>query len=208
MKKFFFIGRDHDLIDITKKNKNKFLGYCLKSKKDLKRNLLYFCDEEKLIKNLKPNFYALIILDSPKLRQKNYKKFKKISGSYISKKSHLLTDNKKFDKKGIILPDTRSLIIQDFVKIYPFVTFGVGCKFNVNSQIHHECEIGNFVTIAPSAIILGNVKIGDCTYIGAGSIIKENVKIGKNCLIGAGSVVIKDVSDNKKVAGVPAKKLI
>ena len=106
------------------------------------------------------------------------------------------------------MPDTRSLIIQDFVKIYPFVTFGVGCKFNVNSQIHHECEIGNFVTIAPSAIILGNVKIGDCTYIGAGSIIKENVKIGKSCLIGAGSVVIKDVSDNKKVAGVPAKKLI
>ena len=106
------------------------------------------------------------------------------------------------------IADTRSLIIQDFVKIYPFVTFGVGCKFNVNSQIHHECEIGNFVTIAPSAIILGNVKIGDCTYIGAGSIIKENVKIGKNCLIGAGSVVIKDVSDNKKVAGVPAKKLI
>ena len=42
MKKFFFIGRDYDLIDITKKNKNKFLGYCLKSKKDLKKKFVIF----------------------------------------------------------------------------------------------------------------------------------------------------------------------
>ena len=46
MKKFFFIGRDYDLINITKENKNNFLGYCLKSKNDLKNELLYFCDEK------------------------------------------------------------------------------------------------------------------------------------------------------------------
>ena len=207
MKKFFFIGRDYDLINITKENKNNFLGYCLKSRNDLKNELLYFCDEKDLKKKLKSNFYALIILDNPKLREKNFKKFKNISGSYISEEASIFNEENKFNQKGVILPDHRCLIIQDFVKIFPLVRFGVGCKFNVNSQIHHESKIGNFVTIAPSALILGNVQIGDYSYIGAGSIIKENVKIGKNCVIGAGSVVLKDVTDNKKVAGVPAKKI-
>ena len=55
--KSFFLLEDYDLIDITK-NKNKFLGYCLKSK-DLKRNLLYFCDEE-TNQEFKPNFTLII----------------------------------------------------------------------------------------------------------------------------------------------------
>ena len=207
MKKFFFIGWDYDLSNIIKDNKKKFLGYCLKSKKELKHNLLYFCDENNLDKVLVSNFFALIILDNPNLRKKTYSKFKDICGSYISKKSQINTNDKKLNKKGIILPDHRSIIIQDFVKIYPFVNFGNGCKFNINSQIHHGCQIGNFVTIAPSAIILGNVKIDECSYIGAGSIIKENIKIGKNCIIGAGSVVISDVPNNTTVVGVPARKI-
>ena len=121
------------------------------------------------------------------------------------KKSLIYSNKVYFNKKGLKFPDQKSIIIQDFVKIYPFVNFGVGCKFNINSQIHHECQIGNFVTIAPSAIILGNVKINDCSYIGAGAVIKQNIKIGKNCTIGAGSVVVKDVPSNSTVAGVPAK---
>ena len=60
MKKFFFIGRDYDLINITKENKNNFLGYCLKSKNDLKNELLYFCDEKDLKKKLKSNFMLLL----------------------------------------------------------------------------------------------------------------------------------------------------
>ncbi len=207
MKKFFFIGRDYDLINITNEYKKSFLGYSLKSKKDLKKELLYFMDENKLNKRLILKYFALIILDNPNLRKKAYSKFKKICGSYISKKSFVLTNNVNLNKRGLIFPDQRSIIIQDFVKIYPFVNFGICCKFNINSQIHHECQIGNFVTIAPSAIILGNVKINDCSYIGAGAIIKENVKIGKNCIIGAGSVVVKDVPSNCTVAGVPAKQI-
>ena len=34
---------NYDLINITKENKNSFLGYCLKSRNDLKNELLYFC---------------------------------------------------------------------------------------------------------------------------------------------------------------------
>lgn len=207
MKKFFFIGRDYDLSNLAKVYKKRFLGYCLKSKKELKNNLLYFKDEKKLNKKLISKYFALIILDNPNLRKNTYSKFKKLCGSYISKKSFINTSEVSLNKKGLILPDKRSIIIQDFVKIYPFVNFGIGCKFNINSQIHHECQIGDFVTIAPSAVILGNVKIDDCTYVGAGSIIKENVKIGKNCIIGAGSVVVKDVPNNSKVVGVPAKRI-
>lgn len=207
MKKFFFIGRDYDLSKLARDNNKKFLGYCLKSKKELKSDLLYFSDEKNLNKKLLSKYFALIILDNPNLRKKAYFKFQKICGSYISKKSFVNTNEMNLVKKGLILPDERSIIIQDFVKIYPYVNFGNGCKFNINSQVHHDCKIGNFVTIAPSAIILGNVKIDDCSYIGAGSTIKENITIGKNCIIGAGSVVVKNVPGNTVVAGVPAKKI-
>ena len=207
MKKFFFIGRDYDLSYLTNEYKKTFLGYSLKSKGDLKKGLLYFMDENKLNKKLLLKHFALIILDKPNLRKKAYSKFKKICGSYISKKSLIYSSEVYFNKKGLKFPDQKSIIIQDFVKIYPFVNFGIGCKFNINSQIHHECQIGNFVTIAPSAIILGNVKINDCSYIGAGAVIKQNIKIGRNCIIGAGSVVVKDVPNNSTVVGVPAKKI-
>ena len=68
MKKFF-IGRDYDLINITNEYKKSFLGYSLKSKKDLKKELLYFMDENKLNKRLILKYFALIILDNPNLRK-------------------------------------------------------------------------------------------------------------------------------------------
>ena len=58
-----------------------------------------------------------------------------------------------------------------------------------------------------SAIIDEGSKIGKGTKIWAFSHVMQGSVIGKNCVIGAGSVVLKDVTDNKKVAGVPAKKI-
>ena len=58
------------------------------------------------------------------------------------------------------------------VKIYN------GVKININCQIHHGSKVGKFVTLAPAAVILGNVKIGSYSYVGANTTIKQNIKIG------------------------------
>ena len=69
----------------------------------------------------------------------------------------------------------------------------------------HNCAIGNFVTIAPNAVILGRVNIGKGTYIGANSTILPEKSIGDDVIVGAGSVVTKNFDSNLIIKGVPAK---
>jgi acetyltransferase-like isoleucine patch superfamily enzyme len=71
----------------------------------------------------------------------------------------------------------------------------------------HNSVIGDFVTIAPNAVILGNVNIGYCSYIGSNSTILPDINIGNNVIIGAGAVVTKDVPDNKIMVGNPGREL-
>ena len=97
--------------------------------------------------------------------------------------------------------------MQDFVRIMSNVEIGNGAKINIGAQIHHDCKIGKFVTIAPKALLLGNVKIGEHSYIGANVTIKQRVKIGKGVVVGAGAVVTKNVKNFDVVAGVPARSI-
>jgi acetyltransferase-like isoleucine patch superfamily enzyme len=69
----------------------------------------------------------------------------------------------------------------------------------------HDNIIGNFVTIAPRAVLLGRVIIEDCVFIGANATILPNVIVGRNSIVGAGAVVTKDVPHNTIARGVPAR---
>lgn len=84
---------------------------------------------------------------------------------------------------------------------------GNHCIINTNSSIDHECIIEDFVHIAPSATLCGNVKIGEGTLIGSNATVLPNIKIGKWCIIGAGAVVNKNIPDFSMVTGVPGKIL-
>jgi len=76
---------------------------------------------------------------------------------------------------------------------------------NTGSHIDHDCIIGDFVHLAPGAILCGNVHVGEGTLIGAGSTVIQEIKIGKWAVIGAGSVVIGDVPDYTTVVGNPGR---
>jgi acetyltransferase-like isoleucine patch superfamily enzyme len=78
---------------------------------------------------------------------------------------------------------------------------------NTGCIIEHECIIGDFVHIAPGAVLCGNVSIGNGTFVGANSVIRQGISIGKNVTIGAGTVVTKDVPDQCRVAGNPQRLL-
>jgi sugar O-acyltransferase (sialic acid O-acetyltransferase NeuD family) len=104
-------------------------------------------------------------------------------------------------------PDGGILVAAN-VTINPLVKIGKGVICNTSSSIDHECILGNYVHIAPSAVLCGNVTVGDNSFIGANTVIKQGISIGKNVIIGAGSVVVKNVPDNAIIAGNPAKPLI
>ena len=95
--------------------------------------------------------------------------------------------------------------IMHMALISPSVQIGEGSLVYFHTSITHDCKLGKYVEISPSATLLGRVTIGDFTQIGGGAMILADVKIGKNVIVGAGAVVTKDVPDNAVVAGVPAK---
>ncbi len=99
----------------------------------------------------------------------------------------------------------QGLFISANVSINALSEIGMTTVCNTGSVIEHGCIIGDFVFIAPGAVLCGDVTIGDNTFVGANSVIKQGVKVGSNVIIGAGSVVIRDIPDNTTVVGNPAR---
>lgn len=78
---------------------------------------------------------------------------------------------------------------------------------NTGSRIDHDCVIGDYVHIAPGAVLCGTVSVGEGAFIGAGAIIIPGISIGAWSRVGAGAVVVRDVEAHTTVAGNPAKAL-
>ena len=68
----------------------------------------------------------------------------------------------------------------------------------------HDVNMGDFVTVAPRAVLLGRVKVSNNVYIGANSTILPEIHVGENSIVGAGAVVTKNVPSNCIAKGVPA----
>tara|TARA_B100000989_G_C19516690_1_gene462032 strand:+ start:1131 stop:2117 length:987 start_codon:yes stop_codon:yes gene_type:complete len=74
-------------------------------------------------------------------------------------------------------------------------------------QIAHNVIIGDFAVIAAQVGIAGSTKIGHNIKIGGQSGLSGHLIIGDNVTIAAKSGVTKNISDNKIVAGFPAKDI-
>lgn len=76
---------------------------------------------------------------------------------------------------------------------------------NTGSQVDHDCRVGDFVHLAPAAVLCGTVTVGEGTFIGAGAVVIPGKKIGVWATIGAGAVVIDDIPDYAVAVGNPAR---
>ena len=102
--------------------------------------------------------------------------------------------------------------------ISAFSLLGAGARIgrmfqcNIQASVHHDCVIGDYVTLAPGARCNGNVHVRDHAYIGASAVIRQGTPdrplvIGEGAVVGMGAVVTKDVEAFTTVVGNPARVL-
>lgn len=116
--------------------------------------------------------------------------------------------------KGVIINNPGSLVVGDdcYISHYSYVQAKGSITLNDNVIIgpmsviassNHTFDKGKVTNRGRSKPI----KIGKGTWCGGHVVITAGVTIGESVLVGAGAVVTKDISDNTKVAGIPAKSL-
>jgi len=145
-----------------------------------------------------PEVRPLIAIDPPALRRK-------------------LADHYGYrDMASFVAPTARlskraylgaGVVIQHDVFVSADVRLDDGVRVNVGAQIHHDCVLGGFATVAPGAALMGSVTVGAAAYIGAGSVILQGGAIGDGATVGAGAVVTRPVAPGETVIGAPAGPL-
>ena len=97
------------------------------------------------------------------------------------------------------------LVVQRLAHLSERCRVGRGLRLNVGANVMHDNRLGEFVTVAPNAVLLGGVAVGDHSYIGANATLLPGITVGRGCTVGAGAVVTNDVPDGATVKGSPAK---
>jgi sugar O-acyltransferase (sialic acid O-acetyltransferase NeuD family) len=98
-----------------------------------------------------------------------------------------------------------------FIGAYSILTtnikIGKHAILNRGNHIGHDCEIGDYFSAMPGAIVSGNVKIYDCVYMGSNSSIREKLSIHSLCTVGMNTGVVKNITEPGTYVGTPAKKI-
>ncbi|WP_420549279.1 NeuD/PglB/VioB family sugar acetyltransferase [Curvivirga sp.] len=82
---------------------------------------------------------------------------------------------------------------------------GQFCMLNTMSSIDHDGVMADFSSLAPGAILAGQVTLGPRSNIAIGAKVKHSVTIGANTVIGANSYVHSDMENNVVAYGTPAQ---
>lgn len=107
---------------------------------------------------------------------------------------------------GVHPPFHNGTVIQPGAQVNHEARFGTHVHVCHNAVVSHGCDLGDYVTVFPGAVLCGDVKVGARAMIGAGAVVLHTgITIGKNAVVGAGAVVLRDVPDGYTAVGNPAR---
>lgn len=107
---------------------------------------------------------------------------------------------------------SETVVFGQGVTIFPGVILNTEVEIGDNtiiatgSSIDHETIIEENVLVSAGVTVGAYAIIGKRSLIALGANVVSGVKIGVDVLVAAGAVVVNDISDNKKVFGIPAKE--
>lgn len=84
---------------------------------------------------------------------------------------------------------------------------GAHCIANTGARIDHDCVLEDFVSIAPGAVLGGNVGVGMRSAVSLGAAVAHNLRIGADSVIGTGAVVVEDVDPLVVAYGNPCRRI-
>lgn len=148
-----------------------------------------------------PDCEFVIAIGSPRVRQKVFNKMLKFGQPNFATLIHpsvKYSNTVNIGDGSIICAGT--IITVD-------VLLGMHNILNLNVTVGHECEFGNFVTVAPMVAISGNVKLNDLVEVGTGAVIRQGLTIGDGSMLGMGGILTKSIPERTIFAGNPAKNL-
>ena len=119
------------------------------------------------------------------------------------------TKQKIYHSGNVVIGKNTSIGSNSTIDRAVFDSTSIGDYSNIDNlvQIAHNVNIGNNAVIAAQVGIAGSSKIGNLVKIGGQAGISGHLTIGNNVTIAAKSGVTKNISDNKTVAGFPAKDI-
>lgn len=138
--------------------------------------------EDLFEKGIKKAFICVGSVGDVSTRQKIYKRVKAIGYElpYIIHPQAYVADS-IFVGEGSFL--AAGVIINPGTKI------GKNVIINTKASVDHDCDIGDFVHIAPGSILGGNINIGNNVHVGMGAIVVQGVVIKENAFIKARELV-------------------
>ncbi len=158
-------------------------------------------NEEAAKKFFVANGYEFTIgIGNPFLRQTLYKKFITLEGkltSSISPKACIGSFDVQIGQGSNILDGA---VFSNSTKT------GIACIVYYNSNITHDCTLGNFVQVSTGVSLLGAVEVCDSVLIGANATVLPKIRVGQHAVIAACSVVTKNVPDYALMMGNPARR--
>lgn len=95
--------------------------------------------------------------------------------------------------------------LSEGVQVFPHAYVGsetdvqFGVIVNTSAVVSHDCRLGAYTNIAPSAMLAGGVSVGEKVLVGMGVSVNLNVEIGANCRIGNGAVIKESVPEGRVV---------
>lgn len=119
-----------------------------------------------------------------------------------------------FPEQPHVDPDVRygpGSVVMPWTRVGPGVSIG-RCAIILANAVAHDCEIGEFSTMAYESVVTGHVRIGTAVNIAPRATIangtrKRSLEIGDGAEIGNGAVVVNDVPAGARMIGNPAMSI-